>query len=340
MSSLPTLPSSTDLKSFWSRPEGKTGALVLLAAAGLGIWFWGSVVGFLVIMLADTLHLVELGAMLAAFLYVIFSKRTQMMFRLAMRALTGIVITLDPIGILKDKLLQMKKKQQVVQTQIRNLAGQKQKLIDTIKSNNDFVTNGISKASEAKRRALEAKDPAYAERMKLQLQLNVNKAGRRAKANIGYQELLTKISGIYDFLVKFDANIDFFIQDTSDEVEQAETTDSVIGSAYKAFTTAWSIMKGNATEEDMYNGAKQYLADEASRKLGAIDDITRVAQGFIDNMDVENGAIGADALKAFDAYQQKILTSGDKDTQFLLPGATPVPVSTNSQADEYVSFLK
>ena len=111
MSLTPSTPNLGDqLKSFWSRPEGKTGMVFIVVAAGALVYGWGMIVPFIVSMLADTLHMVYLGAILAAALFVAFSSRTHLVFRLLMRAITGLIINIDPIGILKDHLSQMRKR--------------------------------------------------------------------------------------------------------------------------------------------------------------------------------------------------------------------------------------
>jgi hypothetical protein len=62
-----------------------------------------------------------------------------------------------------------------------------------------------------------------------------------------------------------------------------------------------------------------------------MEDFQRLAQNFMDTIDLENGAVETEALEKLDAYEQKLLTSGATDTAFLLPGATaaPVPVPAN-----------
>ena len=83
MSITPSAPNlGQDLKSFWSRPEGKTGMIFIVLAAAAAVYGWGQIVPFIVSMLADTLHMVYLAAILGAILFVIFSSRTHLMFRL------------------------------------------------------------------------------------------------------------------------------------------------------------------------------------------------------------------------------------------------------------------
>jgi hypothetical protein len=81
-----------------------------------------------------------------------------------------------------------------------------------------------------------------------------------------------------------------------------------------------------------------------------MEDFKRIAQNFMDNMDVQNGAITDEALQQLNQYEQKLLTSGNQDTAFLLPGATqqPVPVlrgnstaaSTAASSGDYGDIFK
>ena len=51
------------------------------------------------------------------------------------RAITGMIINIDPIGILKDHLSQMRKRREVMSQQISNVSGQIQYLKSTIEKN-------------------------------------------------------------------------------------------------------------------------------------------------------------------------------------------------------------
>ena len=136
MSITPSAPNlGQDLKSFWSRPEGKTGMIFIVLTAAALVYGWGMIVPFIVSMLADTLHMIYLAAILAAVLWVIFSSRTHLLFRLIMHWITGLIIDIDPIGILKDHLSQMRKRRDVMSQQISNVSGQIQYLKNIIDKN-------------------------------------------------------------------------------------------------------------------------------------------------------------------------------------------------------------
>lgn len=248
-----------------------------------------------------------------------------------MRMITSWVITIDPIGILKDRLKEMRKRREALAEQITNVNGQRVTLRNIIEKNTAESQKSFGMASEARKRAEAAGDVEYQRRMKLQLQQNANHGKRLENANVGYATLLNKLDKIYDFLSKWADNIDFFIADTDDEVKQQEVQYKALNAGFKAFKTAMSVISGNTDENELYNDTMQYLADEAGRKIGYMEEAQRTAQKFMDSADLSAGAVSSDAMAELDAYEQKFLTSGNEETSFLLPGAQPhkTPVTIN-----------
>jgi len=336
MSITPSAPNlGQDLKSFWSRPEGKTGMIFIVLAAAALVYGWAQIVPFIVSMLADTLHMVLLAAILGAVLFVIFSPRTHLMFRLLMRAITGMIINIDPIGILKDHLSEMRKRRDLMSQQISNVSGQIQYLKNIIDKNQALANENMRLAAHAKKLATTTADQNEQLRMALQMKAKANQAGRLQKSNLSYQQLLGKLQNIYDLLSKWAVHIDFYIEDTDNEVKQAEIEYKTINTAYRAYRTALAVIKGTGDEKELYNQTMEKLAEEAGRKLGEMEDFQRLAQNFMDTIDLENGAVETEALEKLDAYEQKLLTTGATDTPFLLPGATAaaVPVAVKKPGD-------
>ena len=199
MSITPSAPNlGQDLKSFWSRPEGKTGMIFIVLAAAALVYGWGMIVPFIVSMLADTLHMVYLALLLAAVLWVIFSSRTHLLFRLIMRWITGIIIDIDPIGILKDHLSQMRKRRDLMSQQISNVSGQIQYLKNIIDKNQALANENMRLAAHAKKIATSTADQNEQLRMALQMKAKANQAGRLQKSNLSYQQLLNKLQNIYE----------------------------------------------------------------------------------------------------------------------------------------------
>lgn len=328
-----SLPESTDIKSFWSRPEGKTGMIVLAGIVGSVLYFWGLLVPFLVSMLVDTLHMAYLAGILAGGLYLVFGKRPRLMYRVILRKLTSLFVAVYPIEIIEDKLLQMKKRRDKMNEQISLVSGSITKLKRVIDQNKSEATRGFGLASQAKKMAGSAADENQQHAMELQMKGQARKAERRLQSNVGYQTLLDKLTKVYGFLSRYATNIDFFIDDTQDEINQKKTEYETTQTAFGAMKQAMAVIKGNATEEDIYDQAFQYIEDSVSKQLGIMDDLQRVSQNFMDGMDVQTGAVDDHALQALNAFEQKLLTSGDKDFTMVTQDKKAIPVPVTSSID-------
>lgn len=333
MSASPMLPdvSVSQPKSFWARPEGKVGMVFLAAfVGGAALMFWSAILPWLIVMVSDTLHLAYLVGILAAIGFLVTNptihNRVSLIFRLTMRFLTGLIINIDPIGILKDHLSQMRKRRDEMGEQIASVSGQIRMLKNTIARNKAEADQNMALAEQAKKMANTA-DETIRLRMNLQMRAKASHAGRLEQSNMSYAQLLAKLQLIYDMLTKWSIHIDFFIEDTDDQVQQAEVQYKTVNSAYKAYRTALSVIKGNTDENEIYNTTMERLADDADRKLGEMEDFQRTAQNFMDSIDVQNGAVETEALAKLNQYEQKVLTSGDQDMAFLKPSSIPEKVA-------------
>ena len=93
-------------KGFWSKPEGVTGTVVL---AGLLIGGGAILYKYLPYLISLTQNMVYLAGMLlvlGAIIYMVLDPRMRTligyMYKSIMRWITGIFVTIDPIGILKN----------------------------------------------------------------------------------------------------------------------------------------------------------------------------------------------------------------------------------------------
>jgi hypothetical protein len=325
-------------KPWYQRPESITQGLILIGLGGLALWGWGSVSHFIEQMLVDTVHIVGLAILLVAIGWVLTSSRTHLIFRLISRKLTSIVYELDPIGVLKDNLLQMRKLREVFGQQIASVSGANQILRDNIAKNKAEAERGMRDALEAKRRLDAAKTQDEQLRMQLQIRKSANMAGRRNQTNVGYEDLLKKSSALYDFLNRLSVNLDFTIEDTADTVKQEEIKRKTINMAYGAFSTAMKIISGNADQRDLINEDLEYLAQQNSMKLGVMENYQKAAQNFMDSMDIENGAVGTAAMAELEKYEQKLLTAGTPEAQVLgkpIPQKATASVPVSSDYGDY-----
>lgn len=308
-------------RSFWARPEGKTGAILLAGGAGALLWGWGKVVPFLVEMMADTLHLVALVGALGAILYVALSPRTHLAFRLLSRALTGLLVEIDPVGILRDRLAQMRRQRDEMKARIDEVQGQIGVLERAIEKNRSSAEENLRQASLARRTAEAAATGEEALRRSLQVTVKANRAGRLEQQNLSYGQLLAKLRPVHEFLVRWSASVDAYIEDAEDQVRQAEIERRTIHSAYRAFRAALRAIRGKAAEQEIYDAAMEHLADDAGRKLGEMESFQRDARAFMDDLDVRRGVITEDALRRLDRFEQQVLGPRRQALLQAAPGA-------------------
>lgn len=140
---------STEIKpkSFWQKPEGTTGALFLAAAiGGIGYLLFKYSAAILA-MLSNTLGIVALLAVLGVIIYMVLDPKwrtlVSYMYKSVMRWITGIFVTIDPIGILKNYISDLQDNLQKMGTQIGNLKGQMRKLVTIVDENNKEINNNM-----------------------------------------------------------------------------------------------------------------------------------------------------------------------------------------------------
>lgn len=322
------LPGKT--KSFWTSKES-IGAWLLVGGAGaLTLYGWGIIVPFLVDAVTNTFKLAVIGTGLVVFLLAVFSPRTRMVFRLLSRAVSGLITNIDPIGVIEDRVSQMKKRRTVMKQQTSAVSGQIEYLQDIIAKNAAKAEENMQLAAKAQQRA-QSGDL----NMALQVRVKANKAGRLEKSNMSYQQLLSRLQLLYEWLTKWGAHMDAYIEDTEDEVTQTKIRTKTVGAAYKAFRSAMSVLVGHGVEEDMYERAMETLAEQTSVKLGEIADFQRDTQSFMDGLDLENGVVTDEALKKLESYKQKLLLPGAPE--FL---KTALPASAQVVEGEYATLLR
>ena len=114
------LPDSFKSKSFWERPEGFTGILFGVGAL-FGLWLLSPVI-------IAAFHSAVLLGLLAAAVYVLLDPKFRNLFsygyKLLMKGLTSLLITINPIGILEEFISRLEKKMEKTNELLEKLWGQ------------------------------------------------------------------------------------------------------------------------------------------------------------------------------------------------------------------------
>ncbi len=296
-------------KSFWEKPEGLTGKL-FLGAMILGGGYL--LLQILPILLAGALTALQLAltvAALGAIIYVALDPRARNLisygYKSIMRWITGIFVTIDPIGILKNYISDLKGNLRKMNTQIGKLRGQMHLLKEMIVKNEREIKNNLSMANRAKNT-----------NKKSIMVLKARKAGRLKDSNMKLDELYTKMEVLYRVLVKMYENSEIMLEDIQDQVQVKEQEYKAIKASHSAMNQAKNIISGNNDKREMFDMALDAIANDVSQKVGEMERFMDMTTNFMDSVDLQNGVFeeeGLELLNKWEKESESLLLGNDKN---------------------------
>jgi len=285
-------------KSFWSRPEGTTGLVFLLGLIGGGAWLLFKYSGAILALLGKTVGIVVSLLVLGAIIYMVLDPKMRnlvsYMYKSVMRWITGIFVTIDPIGILKNYIDDLKDNLKKMSKQIGGLKGQMRKLKNIVENNNSDIEKNLALARAAKRQG-----------DKKSLMLSTRKAARLKESNGKYSALHSKMSVLYKVLTKMYSNSEILLEDTVDQVKVKEQERKAIRASHSAMSSAMSIIKGDSDKRAMFDQAMEVIADDVSNKVGEMERFMEMSSDFMNSVDLQNGVFEEQGLKMLEEYEKK-----------------------------------
>ncbi|TCI93075.1 PspA/IM30 family protein [Tenacibaculum sp. M341] len=296
-------------KSFWERPEGKTGMLLTgLFGAGALYGLYKSL-PFLINIVENTLQLGFLLCGLAALIYVVLDPKMRNLifyvYKSLMRWITGIFIQIDPIGILKSYIDDLKDNLRKMNKQIAVLKGQMKRLQQIMHENKKNINNNLKLASAAKE-----KDK------KGIMILKSRKAGRLKDSNLKLDGLYKKMEILYRVLFKMYENSEILLEDIEDQVMVKQQERKAIRASHSAMKSAMNIIAGNSDKKEMFDRALEAIADDVSMKIGEMERFMEMSNNFMDSIDLQNGVFEEEGLELLDKWEKEgvsLILGNDKD---------------------------
>ena len=300
---------STSSKSFWEKPEGKTGMLGLAAIlSGAGILLY-KLLPYLITLTENLLHFSFLLLALGALIYVVLDKKVRnlvfFMYKSFMRWLTGLFIQIDPIGILKTYVDDLKKNLMNMSKQLAVVKGQMLLLKLLMEENKKNIENNLKLASKAK----ETDKTAV-------MILKSRKAGRLKESNLRYDELYKKLELLYRVLIKMYENSEVMLEDIEDQIFVKEAERKAIRSSHSAMKSAMNIIAGNSDKREMFDMALEAIADDVSMKIGEMERFMEMSNSFVQSIDLQNGVFEEEGLQLLEKWEKEgvsLLLGNEKD---------------------------
>jgi hypothetical protein len=298
-------------KSFWSRPEGVTGGVTMVAILGI--------LGYLIMKLpwglifANTLYMVGTLGVLGVLIFILLDPKARnlmwYMYKSVMRWVTGVFVQLDPIGILKSYVDKLKGNLGNMNTQISKLRGQMHLLKELINKNMSDIQSNLKLASAAK----ESNKQAI-------MVLKSRKAGRLQESNLRLEDLYKKMEILYRVLGKMYENSQVLLEDIQDQVVVKEQERKAIHAGHSAMKSAMNIINGNADQRYMFDMALEAVAEDVSQKVGEMERFMEMSSNFMESVDLQNGVFEEEGLALLDKWEKEgtsLLLGGEKEKLIL-----------------------
>jgi phage shock protein A len=333
-------------KNFWERPEGVTGGLFMAAILLGGGFLLYKALPTLITLASNTLYLAGILAALAAVIYMVLDPKMRNLvwyvYKSIMRWITGIFVQIDPIGILKSYIEDLKDNLGKMNGQISNLKGQMYKLAEMIKQNQRNIQNNLNLAGKAKETGKEA-----------MMVLQARKAGRLQDSNMKLEDLYKRMEVLYRVLTKMYENSEIMLEDLSDQVVVKEQEYKAIKASHSAMRSAMNILSGNSDKKYMYDMALEAMAEDVGQKVGEMERFMDMSKNFMDGIDLQNGVFEEEGMAMLDKWEKEgvsFLLGGDKNkivSKVSSPAETldlnaPVKVPSKQErgGNQYDSFFE
>lgn len=310
--------------------------MILMAAVALaGAYGLYLALPFLI---ALTTNLIELGVLLGVLvglLYIVMNGTVQTLakniFQSICRGIAMMYTTIDPIGILKNQLDDMKKAKAELDGTIQRFAGSDNVLRGNIAKKNADIQQNMAQAAAAGRMLASKTDPLEIERIQLQKETYEQQAGLLMQAAKQLQDLETTTA---DMLVKFrhwsqvsDAKIDR----TAMKVEIFAEQRKMILDAKATLSIGMRLLRGDPEQLKLVDGAIEFLTEDAAQTLGEIQEFNRFSDKMLTDIDIENSANAEMARQKFAEFGDKVTASANRPSavdqlQAVTLGAAPVTI--------------
>lgn len=332
-------------KSFWKKPEGVTGAIImggLIIGGGLLLF---NILPALVAAAQSTLYLAGMLLALGVIIYMVLDPKMRnlvwYMYKSVMRWITGLFVQIDPIGILKSYVEDLKNNLRKMNKQISQLRGQMHKLKEIIYNNKKSIESNLNLASKAKQK-----------NKKAQVILKSRKAGRLKESNMRLEDLYKKMEVLYRVLTKMYENSEVMMEDIKDQVEVKEQERKAIHASHSAMKSAMNIISGNKDQRAMFDMALEAIADDVSQKVGEMERFMDMSSSFMDSVDLQNGVFEEEGMKMLEKWEKEgvsLILGEEKETLVLKANSEEVldlnepikkPIREAGHSNQYDSFFE
>ena len=280
----------------WEKPGGTLGMIVAGLAVGGGCIVLYKILPFLISLTTNLLTLTLLVLALAGIGFLITNKRFRqtcsMLYFMVMRKITGLIIEIDPIAIVENKVKEMKKKILDIERQMGSLNGlnkQNERKIEEKKRQLQHEIDLLNEYNKNNKRA----EAGVAERQAVRLQSAIERQIKRLEDSKKWYEILKSLKHAAELTVL----------DTENEVNDRKEEFESIKAQHKAFSSIMSIMKGDPDQMEDFTRAMDFMAYDITQKLGEMSNVIDETGGLLSQFAIEEGVASKRADELLKKYE-------------------------------------
>jgi hypothetical protein len=295
---------STVVNGFFKKPEGKTGiAFMVLIGGGLLFAFY-KILPWLITLAQNTLYLALLVIGLVALVAIVSSKEFRIsvwaFYQVMMKALTGLIVELDPIAIIKGYIKKVKGFRETAGEKIGLLNGQIQKLSMRIDSNRSAIEDSLKRAKVVKE-----SEKWDADLRLMKVAVEARKAARKKDSNVRLYDMLVKMQKMYKALTKLHDVSGIVVEDLEDQATNMIQEWEAAKAAGSALRSIKKAMQGTADDRFIFEMSFEKMQNDVSKQLGEFQTFLDFSTDIIDNVDIENALFAEEGLKMLDEFEEK-----------------------------------
>lgn len=253
---------------------------------------------FIIVMLTNTIQTIFLAGILLVILALVTNGTIQNvvwnLFKSFTRGVASLFVTVDPVGIVKNYIFDLKEKRDDMNDNIKDLKVHARKLDQTIQRNKAEIITTLKLAQKAKTDNNEG-----------EFRLRTRKAGRRENSVNTLNELYDKMNYLLRILEKIYMNSGYKIEDLEDEVNIKVTEYNASKGARSAISSAMYLLKGDLHKEELFEMSMDHMADQVGLMLGELDDMMFVTNEISSSIDLENGLYEDKGFDMLSQWEQK-----------------------------------
>ena len=278
-------------KSPWEKPGGtlaKVMLVVLIVALCVGLYY---ALPYLIELTKNMLTLAALVGVLALIVFLIMNDSSRNFFKnlyfVIMRKLTGLIVEIDPIAIVKGKIKEMKNRLVKIEDGISKMRGVHVKNEKALEANKKDLQDSLKKLQLIQKNG-KMEEAVLLERHITQLDESVKKRTQNFEKSKLMIDILTKVKKSAEMKVKY----------TEEEIKLKEEDYELMKANHKALSSIKSLI--NPQTDDAFDMAMEKMDTDISLYIGEMDEF--LDSGVIDAINLDNALSSVKSQAILDKY--------------------------------------